>query len=394
MHKEKKRDKKLVLKIAPNRWEHASRDMRELNVVKDLGAKVLVMAKGDKTGVWDKVGGFCVFRMSTRPLGAKVPNTVNRFVSMFTWAYQARKFHPDIISGHDLIGLYIGWISSWLTGRDKPVLVYDSHEFTIYAGKKSNAQIFLVKHLERYLIKKCAFTIEVNDQIADEVQAIHKLKDRPVVVRNIPEKWEIDPAVCQKTRKEILGMFGGVSTAIILMYHGAVMQDRGIETLIKAVEKNRDVIAFILGNGEKEYLEKLRRMAGKLAAGRVMFHEAVPQRELWKYVGAADIGMILAPATCRNHLYSLPNKFFENIQSETPVICPSYPSMGNIMEQFRFGLTCNPQDIDDINRCIEKMRTDRIFYVGCKTNVKAAKDVLQWENEREILQDAYRKILV
>lgn len=208
------RDKKLVLKIAPNTWENASRDTREMNVVKDLGANVLVMAKGDKTGAKDRVNGFRVLRMSTRPLGPKVPDMVNRLFSLFTWAHMARKIHPDIISGHNLTGLYIGWMSSLLAGRNKPVLVYDSHEFTIYDGEKSKVQIFLAKHLERFLIKKCAFVIEVNDQIADEVQVIHKLKDRPVVVRNIPEKWEIDPAVCRETRREILGMFGGGQTAI------------------------------------------------------------------------------------------------------------------------------------------------------------------------------------
>lgn len=171
------------------------------------------------------------------------------------------------------------------------------------------------------------------------------------------------------------------------------MQDRGIETLIKVVGKNSNAAAFILGNGEKGYLEKLRRMAARLADGRVVFHEAVPQRELWRFVGAADIGMILAPATCKNHLYSLPNKFFENIQSETPVICPGYPSMGKIMEQYRMGLTCNPVDIDDINRCVEIMRKDKSFYAKCKANIKTAKDVLNWDKEQEILKDAYRRIL-
>ena len=37
---------KLVLKITSSTWENASRDRRELNVAKKLGAEVLVMDKG------------------------------------------------------------------------------------------------------------------------------------------------------------------------------------------------------------------------------------------------------------------------------------------------------------------------------------------------------------
>lgn len=202
--------KKMVLKIAANSWENASRDVRELSVVKELGADVLVMAKGEKTGVQEVVRGIPVYRMSTRPLGRYVPNGINRIISIFTWTCQVKKWRPDVISGHDLIPLFIGWLSSCLQKKeDRPRLVYDSHEFTIYAGKKSKLQMLCVKYLERFLIKRCAFTIEVNDLIADEVQRIHKLKERPVVVRNIPERWDVDPEVCQETRKKLMDAFGG-----------------------------------------------------------------------------------------------------------------------------------------------------------------------------------------
>lgn len=209
-HDEKKN--KLVLKIAANTWENASRDARELSVVRELGADVIVMAKGERTGVWETVREFPVYRMSTRPLGRLAPNFLNRFFAVFTWACQARRFNPDVISGHDLVPLFIGWLSTCFRKKEhRPKLVYDSHEFTIYSGRKSRMETFLITHLERFLIKKSAFVIEVNDLIADEVQRIHKLKKRPVVVRNIPERWNVDPAVCQKVREQIMESFRGVN---------------------------------------------------------------------------------------------------------------------------------------------------------------------------------------
>ncbi len=388
------RKEKLVLKIVANTWENESRDIRELSVVRELGANVLIMAKGERTGTQEIIKGFPVYRMSTRPLGKHIPNEINRFISIFTWAYQARKFKPDIISGHDLIPLLIGWISScFLKKENRPKFVYDSHEFTIYAGKKNKIQIFLTKYLERFLIKKCVFIIEVNDLIADEVQRIHGLKERPIVVRNIPEKWNIDPKVCEKIRRQIIEKTGG-RNLFLLMYHGGLMPERGIEILIEILTLNSELYLYLLGDGTEAYVTGLIKLAKQMGVShRVVIHKAIPHEELWKYVGAADVGMIPVKAAWKSYYYMLPNKFFENIQAETPIICSNFPVIKALVEKYQIGMTCNPERADKLNQCIEKFRLDQEFYQNCKRNMKIAKEELCWEKERLILVEAYRKII-
>ena len=56
-------------------------------------------------------------------------------------------------------------------------------------------------------MKRCAFSIMVNDSIADEVQQIHKLKERPIVVRSTPNNWQIDSKACKKVREEFINYF-------------------------------------------------------------------------------------------------------------------------------------------------------------------------------------------
>ncbi len=180
----------------------------------------------------------------------------------------------------------------------------------------------------------------------------------------------------------------------ILMYHGMVAPDRGIEMLIKITAHNKNVQSVILGDGEDGYIHSLNQVAKKLhILDRVIFHPAVNLTELWKYVGAADVGMILAPAVCENHLYSLPNKFFENIQSETPIICPDYPAMAAIIRKYQIGLTCDPTDMREILVCIERMRQDNKFYSLCRKNLKIAKRYLCWERESMKLKKAYSEVL-
>lgn len=389
---------KTVLKICIFPWQNASRDKRELSACRELGLTPLVMAKGEE-GDWyreDEVSGFRVLRFSTRPLGTKIPAPINWVATMVCWAHCARKLQPAVISGHDIVALTIGWMSTVGTPKSrKPRLVYDSHEFELGRNeKRSKLQLFFLKQLEGFLMKRCAFSIMVNDAIADEVQKIHGLKQRPIVVRSTPNRWTVEPEVCREVRSRLLGAMQA-PREMLLMYHGGVMKGRGVEMLLQEVQHNPQVCAVILGNGQQGYMEQLKAMAQSLGVtDRVLFHPAVPLEELWKYAGAADVGMILAPAIVANHLYSLPNKFFENIQSETPVICPSYPAMKPIVEQYGIGLTCNPEDLEDIDRCVEKMRTDRDFYAQCKENLKKAKEDLCWEREKVVLQEAYRRAMV
>ena len=202
----------LVLKLVSNTWEKESRDKRELSVFRELGYETLVMAKGDAgdKGRADEVDGFRVLRYSTRPLGEKAPVQINRFVSVLVWPSYVRRIRPDVISAHDLLpALIIAWLSTWFQ-KKKPKLIYDSHEFELgrnTGGKRSRLTTWMIGKTEKFLMKRCVLSIMVNDSIADEVQRIHKLKERPLVIRNVPEYWNIDPEICKQTRKELLEQF-------------------------------------------------------------------------------------------------------------------------------------------------------------------------------------------
>lgn len=228
----------LVLKIVGDNWNNASRDKRELSVYRELGHEVLVMAKGSEGdyGRIDNVDGFKVLCYTTRPLGSKAPVILNRAFSLFEWAYFARALEPDVITAHDLLpGLIIAWLST-LFKKNKPQLIYDSHEFELGRntdGKRSRFTTWAIAKIEKYLMGKCAFSIMVNDSIADEVQRIHGLKERPVVVRSTPNFWEINEEQCKEIRKELLAEFkkNRENVNCLLLYHHGEVKGRGIERL-------------------------------------------------------------------------------------------------------------------------------------------------------------------
>lgn len=389
---------KLFLKIVLNDFSNENRDKRELSVINKFNYKAIVMAKGEHNEIIVDQN-YEIHRRITRPLGDyKLLDLLNRLVSCIIWVIYARKLKPYCISCHDLGALIIGWISTLFVPKgNRPLLVYDSHEFELgrnINGTRNKLSLLLIGKLEKFLMKKCAFSIMVNESIAKEVKKIHKLDTMPVVVRNIPEYWNIDKNICYERKKDICNQLNIPHDTFLVMYHGGILKNRGIENLLLSINKNNNIAGIILGDGDNDYIKNLKQMTNRLGiSNRVLFHKAVKIDVLWQYVGAADVGMVTIPAVSKSYYYMLPNKFFENIQSLTPVICSNFPEVKKVVKKYDIGLLVNPDNTDDIADAIEQMRTNKAMYNRFENNIIKAKDELCWENESKVLEQAYKKIL-
>ncbi len=394
-------DKGLIVKICGTAWYNESRDKRELSVYRELGYDVCVIAKGnnDDRGREDCVDGYKVYRFTTKPFGEKCPHFINKIVSVFAWAKYVRKLNPIIISGHDLLpGLLISWLSTFGMKR-KPKLIYDAHEFELGRNgvRRNKMTLIMIAWLEKFLMNKCVFSIMVNDSIADEVQRIYKLKERPLVIRSVPNYWNIDPDVCKEKRKELLSMFkhgGDKYISYLIMYHGAVIRNRGIEIAIHSIANVKNAGLIILGNGDKEYIDTLKSIVDqKSLSDRVLFHSAVSIEELWKYAGSADISVAPIEVVTKNQLFSLPNKFFESIQAMTPVITSDVPEMKKIITEYKIGRTFVSGDCRSLGEQIRNTLEDPATMMEYKKNISRAKKDLCWEREKKVLIDAMRKYI-
>lgn len=394
---------KTVLKIVYNPWGGSSRDRRELAICEELGAKVVVMINGENgdKGRYEKTHGFDAYYYDKRPLGCSKfalwgpVRKLNTLLAFFWWANKARGFKPDIISGHDYPALFVGWLSTlFMRKKNRPALVYDSHEYELGRSKKrSKLQLWFVKRIEGFLIRRCAFTIIPNDDIADKLAEMYHVK-RPVVAKNIPVYWHLDEKEMKKQHDAYCDALGISHDSFIMMFHGGILAGRGIEQMMRISVKT-DIPLVLLGNPtDDKYYAELKDYAKHLGGEQlILFHPAAPIEILWKYVGAADLGTVIIPGTHESYFHMLPNKFFENIQSLVPVIVSDFPDIGAIVDKYDIGLKVNPEDEEAISQAILRMRDDRELYARFKSNLIAAKEDLCWENECNSLVEAYRKLL-
>lgn len=380
-----------VLKIVPYEFKNASRDLREISTLRSLGCDITILAKETD----DPIDyGFNMVRLSSRPIKKIIKNpTINRIISIYTWSMKARALKSEIISCHDLLCLFIGWLSTLFLKR-KPSLVYDSHEFEYARNTKRNSfEKYLIKEFEGFLIKKCSFSIMVNQIIAEEVQKLHHLKDMPVVVRNIPNYWEMDIQVIKDNKERFKRDYNIGNKESLVLYQGGVVTGRGIEKSIEAMQYIDDVRLIIMGDGSSSYLDKLQNLTKSFKIEeRIIFIPAVPHDELWKYTGIADVGLCNIDNICLSYYYSLPNKLFEYIQALVPVVGSNFPEIKGIIQGYHIGECCEPSNAYSIADALSKVLKEK-NEPSLKENLKYAKEQLCWKNESKVLEKAYQELI-
>lgn len=386
---------KKYVKFLLSEFKNDSRNMREMDAVSSIYDEIIVICPQKNKDY-----------VNTTHYKVNTYNhylSKNKFFRFFQIVYSVffkipriiLKENPHTMSCQDLFALFIAWWSN-LFKIKKIKLVYDSHELEIARntnGKRGKLAKLLIIKLEKFLMRRASFSIFACDSAALEVYNIHKLKTMPLVVRNIPYKWSIDKNKCETNRSMILKRYSVPVDSFVCLYHGIIGYGRGIENLINAISLTENTVLVIMGMGDEKYIRQIKDMISNISPDKIFIIPAVDVSLLHEYVCIADVGMVTIQAVTLSYYYMLPNKFFENIQSENPIICSNFPEVSNIIEKYDIGITVDPTNVIDIANAIKKLQNDKKLYDKYKNNLINAKEILCWENERIILINEYSKLI-
>lgn len=390
------------LKLMPfNSISNASRNLREMSVASECGYEVYCYSADRSISADKRDLPFTLLTDETAPfrVDAQVPHLVRVwrvFKNMLAHAKRVRKLGMDVISCHNIRGLSVAWLACiGLHGSKRPKLIYDSHEFELGRNPRGRIRYGLLKWLEGFLTRRCAFVIVVNDSIGEELVRIHHLNQKPVAVRSTPEYWEIDEKASLEMREQFAEKLAVPKDAFILCYTGIFMPFRGLEQVIEAMALEKDVCAVWIGEPETAlYQGQLDALIEKnKIADRLIMYHMQPHEELWKFISAAAAAVVMNDSRNENYKYALPNKFFEAIQSLTPVICSDTREMARIVNQYNIGLLVPSGDGKALAAAIRRLKNDKALRETFRQNLKTAKRELCWENEKRILERAYKAYL-
>lgn len=382
------------VKVVPGKiFGNASRDKREIQVILELGYEVTIISSDREIP-----SGFerCSF----------VPDGFHKYEGLpflKRWACIIgdwktlisiiKREKADYISGHDILALGLAYCAS-RKSKKKQILIYDSHELEM--GRNSNRSNFkraIIMRVERYLSRKSDIIIIPCESAAEILQTTYRLKEKPLTIRSTPNKWNFTLEEARNNRIMIRKQLGFPLDAFIICYHGNIVRDRGIENMLKTIAKNDNVFGLVLGNALKEgYRQSIIELAYKLnIMNRVIFHEAVPFEQLWKYLVSVDVGIVMIQPTCQSYYLALPNKLFENIQALNPIIASNLPELRRHVAGYDIGMLVDYNDDSGLDNAVEIMRTDAQIINRFKNNLLIAKEELCWEKEKNKLNDAVKK---
>ena len=124
---------------------------------------------------------------------------------------------------------------------------------------------------------------------------------------------------------------------------------------------------------------------------KVIFVNALPYNEMMQYTLNADIGVSLDKDKNINHKFSLPNKIFDYIKAEIPILGSDLIEVSNVISKYKVGCTISEISPDSILNGLNKvLKIKEESFLEVRFN-KAIND-LNWDKESKILIETYKKI--
>ena len=295
----------------------------------------------------------------------------------------ARELRPQVCHAHDLGTLPVAYLVSCRVGAR---LIYDSHEINTEMGFHARAPRmvkWLSRRYEGYLARRSDAAITVNRSISGLLSNWHRIAP-PCVVMNCPPKDGIPPRAA--LFHEELGL---TSDTRVVLYHGGLSQQRGLEQMVRAVAfMPASVRLVIMGTGLLR--EKLERLAeSEACGGKVAFREPVSPREILSYVVSADLGVVLFEPVTMNNYFASPNKLFDYLMAGVPVVASDVPEIARVVGSLKVGCLVNQGDPTDIARGVVDV-LNSTDYGGMRDRARrAALDHYNWEKQVQGLLGIY-----
>ncbi|MAQ31563.1 MAG: glycosyl transferase group 1 [Flavobacteriales bacterium] len=271
----------------------------------------------------------------------------------------------DILLSNDLDTICANFFASKLK---KNKLIYDSHEIFTEVPELNERPFvkFIWLLIERFFIKKIKTSYTVSDGFAEYYN--QKYGICMSVISNFPLSRIVTESMKKTTQKKII-------------YQGAVNKDRGVHLMVEAMLYVNAKL-YIVGDGD--LLPQIQDHVKRLSLeGKVVFLGKLPFNDLFKITCSADLGLSFEDDTCLSYRYSLPNKIFDYISAEIPVLVSDLPEFKNIIEADSIGEVIRKRTPKDVSNQINNLLSvPKSHWVSA---LRSAKSKYNWQNQESKL---------
>ncbi len=321
------------------------------------------------------------------PVHFKLLRLIRTLQKMLCGTFVLMHMPADIYHAHDVSALPACYIAArW---HHKP-LVFDAHELPLHGlEEQKNWFTVILIWLLAHMISRCTGVITVSAPIEQVIYRSYRAK-KVVLVRNIPAYQVISKS---DRLRQVLELRSDVRIAL---YQGNLQPDRGLEQLVRAAKfLEQGIVIVLMGKNvgtTQRQLEVLIAEEGVVDCVKIL--PPVPYAELLTWTASADIGLILySPEYSANIQWCLPNKLFEYLMADVPVLATPLDAVASLVETHNVGKVVYSLVPEDVAAAISGMLNDYDTLIGMQNNALAAcRQELNWEKESERLVSFYQGI--
>lgn len=367
--------KKIAFVVNTARLEYDDRVRKEaLTLSKNAQVKIFVVLENNKDleGITTYGIPYKSFRLKTRD---KLPSAKWLLVKAMEFYWRARR---------DLKGYEIVWVHEvgpclFPLLLRKVRIVWDLHEIP-EQFKKNRA----MKKLFQFIEKKCTQLIHANNNRIDYLirENLIKIPEKHTAIRNYPDT-EFEQSVLTDEKYEEFNKWVGDSDYIYLQgLQGSVRYP--LQT-IEAVMRLDGFKAVVVGGFQDEVKGELSARYGDALFQKVYFRGKVDQLAIPDYIKGAKFSIILYSMIEPNNRYCEPNRMYQSIIFQKPVIVGCNEPMSDLVLKYGFGvaLTGDGSNVVEISDAIHTLlNTYEVFF----ENTKKYKEQIVWSKQEQALQ--------
>lgn len=264
----------------------------------------------------------------------------------------------DVIICHDLLllpVLFAGLDSkSNRQEAQSTRVIFDAREFYPLQNTSSLRWRLLFKAFNTHLCESYAKRADKIFSVSPRFCELYKEQFglKAELLLSLPPYYELSPKPINPQKIKIL-------------YHGALNKNRDIHKIIYLCQKldERFCIDFIFTGGTQNYRKKIESAILSLQKQgyNVRVLPAVSLEQIVPFGNDYDIGFIYIPQHNHNLLATIPNKFFEYIQSRLALLFPPIESLQDITQKYDNAIISRDFSLDSMAQALNALSIDEIM---------------------------------
>lgn len=386
---------KTVVSIVLNNFTNDSRVLKEAISLSENDFNVTIIALHENELPTEEI--IDSLRVKRIKLFSRSYWSKNKMIQIFKYfQFLNKAIHfiqdKDIVHCNDLKALPVGVLAKLFFNK-KIKVVYDAHEYETQMFGLSKVEQFFSFVLEKRLIKHADAVLTVSNSIALEYQKLYSIP-KPTLIYNTPKFLSLKNEGDIQNENVFRKKFNIGENQKIFIYQGGLSKGRGIETILVSFEhlhfqsKSKSDLPVVIFMGYGVLSDLINRYSQ--LCSNIFYHPAVEIEKVLSYTRNADYGINFIENTCLSYYYCMPNKLFEYLMANLPVVTSNLKDVRLFVEDNNVGQVSVTNDVYGLLGAIEKIiQKDKQILLD---NIQKVKKRYNWEAQEIKLLEVYNNL--